>query len=39
MSSTSTINAGEALVLLLIPTGTSCAIRANWTLYGYTNGI
>jgi len=39
MSSTSTVNAGEAIVLLMIPTGTSCAIRANWTLYGYTNGI
>ncbi len=35
---TDSCNAGDALVLLMRPTGASSQIRWNYTIYGYTNG-
>ena len=38
LTTTGSCNAGDALVLLMRPTGTSGQIRWNYTIYGYTNG-
>ena len=38
LATTVSCDAGDALVLLMRPTGTSGAIRWNYTIYGYSNG-
>ena len=38
LTTTGSCNAGDALVLLVRPTGTSAAIRWNYTIFGYSNG-
>ena len=38
LTTTGSCNAGDALVLLMRPTGTSAAIRWNYTIFGYSNG-